>query len=35
MSAPIVIGSIVSIIVLVMGVVTAFAFRTSEHRTDQ
>lgn len=35
MFAPIVIGSIVSVIVLVMGMVTAFAFRTSEHRTDR
>ena len=35
MLAPIVIGSIVSFVVLVTGMITAFAFRTSEHRSDR
>ena len=35
MFAPIVIGSIASIIVLFMGTIVAFAFRTSERLTDK
>ena len=35
MFAPIVIGSIVSVVVLFMGTIVAFAFRISERLTDK